>query len=74
MLDDYFANLPVGLGIALIMNEHARADYEGLSETEKEHIIMKCKDAKTKAEMDKIIDSIGPKEGIRDIFDGPGIG
>lgn len=74
MLDDYFATLPVGLGIALIMNERARAGYEGLSEAEKEHIILKCKDARTKAEMDKIIDSFAPEAGIRDIFNGPGIG
>lgn len=74
MLDENFSNLPVGLGMALIMNERARASYEGLSETEKEHIILKCKDARTKEEMDKIIDSFAPAEKMRDLFNGPGIG
>ncbi len=66
MFDENFSDLPLGLGMALIMNERARADYENLTETEKEHIILKCKDARTKDEMDKIIDSFSSSEKIRD--------
>ncbi len=69
MLDENFSNLPVGFGMALMMNERARAGYEGLSETEKEHIILKCKDARTKKEMDKIVDSLVPEENTGDLFD-----
>lgn len=74
MFEESYPNLPLGLSMALMMNERAKEGYEGLSETEKEHIILKCKDAKTKAEMDKIIDSFAPAESMRDLFKGPGIG
>lgn len=73
-MDNRFTDLPLGLGMALMMNERAMEGYEGLSETEKEHIIMKCKDAKSKSEMDKIIDSISSPDGLRDLFRGPSIG
>ena len=59
MFEESYPNLPAGLGMALMMNERAQAGYDRLSEAEKEHIILKCKDARTKEEMDKIIDSIG---------------
>ena len=36
----------------------ARQNYESLSEAEKEEIILRCKDAKSKDEMDKILNSI----------------
>ena len=39
-MDNGFQDLPLGLGMALMMNERAMEGYEGLSETEKEHIIM----------------------------------
>ena len=73
-MDNGFENLPLGLGMALMMNERAMEGYEGLSETEKEHIIMKCKDAKSKSEVDKIIDSISSPDGIKDLFQGPSVG
>lgn len=59
MFEESYPNLPAGLSMALMMNERAQAGYDRLSEAEKVHIILKCKDARTKEEMDKIIDSIG---------------
>ena len=73
-MDNGFTGLPLGLSMALMMNERAREGYEGLTETEKEHIILKCKDAKSKAEMDKIVDSISSEEGLKSLFKGPSIG
>lgn len=73
-MDQNFTALPLGLGMALMMNERARQGYESLSEAEKEHIIFRCKDAKSKAEMDKIIDSMSSEDGLRDLFKGPSIG
>lgn len=64
------ANLPLGLGIGLAVDDSLRASFDNLSETEKEHIILKCKDAKTREEMDKIIDSVSPGEDIRSMVDG----
>ncbi len=65
-MDGNFSALPLGLGMALMMNERAKQGYESL--TEKEHIILRCKDAKSKAEMDKIIDSMSSEDGLRDLF------
>ena len=68
MFDENFSDLPLGLGMALLMNEQARSDFESLSEAEKEHVILKCKDAKTKAEMDKIVNSFSSPGKLRDLF------
>ena len=52
--------LPLGFGMALTMNEAAMNRYSELSETEREHLIMRCKDARSKDEMQKIVNSILP--------------
>lgn len=70
------SNIPLGLGVPLAMNDGVREGFHHLSETEKEHIILKCKDAKTKDEMDRIIDSLSleDRDDINSVFDGSGIG
>ncbi len=73
-MGNQFPDLPLGLGMGLMMNHRARDGFEHLSETEKEHIILKCKDAKSKKEMDKIINSLSPEESFDELFQGPGIG
>lgn len=73
-MDSRYYNLPLGLSMALMMNQRAKAGYDGLTEAEKEHIIFKCKDAKSKDEMDKIIASLSSAERIEDLFNGPSIG
>ena len=74
MMDNDMTNIPLGLSMALMMNERAKSGYDSLSETEKEHVILKCKDAKNKAEMDRIVASISPDERVEDLFNGPSIG
>lgn len=71
-----FSNIPLGLGVPLAMNDSVREGGSNLTEAEKEHIILKCKDARTKGEMDKIVDSLAPeeREDINAVFQGPGIG
>lgn len=71
-MDGNFSNFPLGLGMALSMNENARAGYDRLSETEKEHIILKCKDAKSKDEMEKIVNSFAG-EDVGDLKQDAGI-
>ncbi len=51
-------DMPLGFGFALAANEDAMKSYASLSETEREHLIMRCKDAKSKQEMQKIVDSL----------------
>lgn len=50
--------MPLGFGMALAMNERAMTRYADLTEAEKERIILRCKDAKSKEEMDKIVNSL----------------
>jgi len=59
--------LPLGFGMALAMNEAAMQGYAKLSETEKEHLIMKCKDARSKEEMQKIVNSLAPQESLNNL-------
>lgn len=63
--------LPLGFGMALAMNEPAMTGYAGLSEAEKEKIIMRCRDAKTKSEMQEIVDSLVPDHNVNSLYEGP---
>ena len=73
-MDNNMTGLPLGLSMALMGNDQIRSGYDSLSETEKEHLILKCKDAKNKEEMDRIMASISPDERVEDLFNGPSIG
>lgn len=66
-----FTELPLGFGMALAMNERAMQHYAGLTESEKEQIILKCKDASSKEEMRRIVDSLVPDENANSLFEGP---
>lgn len=62
--------LPLGFGMTLAMNERAMTGYAGLTEAQKEDIILRAKDAKSKEEMERIVSSLVPsdEEGIKDLF------
>ncbi len=64
-----FTSLPMGFGMALAMNEPAMRGYAGLTETEREHIIMRCKDARTKDEMRQIVDSLVPDGNVNNLYE-----
>lgn len=64
-----FTGLPLGFGMALAMNEPAMRGYAGLTETEREHLIMRCKDAKSKEEMQKIVDSLVPGGNVNNLYE-----
>ena len=61
--------LPMGFGMALAMNEAAMRGHAGLSETEREHIILKCKDAQSKEEMQRIVDSLVPDGNMNTLYE-----
>lgn len=69
--DDILREVPMGFGFALIKNEAAMRRYSELSESEKEEILMKCKDAKSKKEMQKIVDNLVPDKNINSLYEGP---
>ncbi len=52
--------LPLGFGMALALNDMAMNSYAELTETEREHLLMRCKDARSKEEMQKIVNSVLP--------------
>lgn len=61
--------LPMGFAMSLAMNEPAMEGYAGLSETEREHLIMRCRDARSKEEMQKIVDSLVPEGNVHNLFE-----
>ena len=61
--------LPVGLGMNLMQNGAAMMGYAGLTESEKEHLIMRCRDARSKDEMQKIVDDLAPGTDVQAILD-----
>lgn len=63
-----FMELPLGFGMALAKSEPAMRGYAALSEAEKEQLILRCKDVKTKSEMQKIVDSLVPGEDVQAIY------
>ncbi len=61
--------IPMGLGMNLMMNQAAMQGYAGLTESEKEHLIMRCRDAGSKEEMQRIVDEMAPGTDVRAIVD-----
>ena len=63
------SGLPLGFGMGLAMNDRAMSGYADLTESEKEDIIMRCKDAHSKEEMQKIIDSLVPDGNVNNLYE-----
>lgn len=61
--------MPLGFGFALAANEPAMKGYAALTEAEKEHLLLRCRDAKSKDEMQKIVDSLVPDTDVRAIME-----
>lgn len=61
--------MPLGFGFALAANEPAMKGYAALTEAEKEHLLLRCRDAKSKNEMQKIVDSLVPDTDVRAIME-----
>ena len=53
-----YAGYPLGVGSLFLEDEFAMQGYENLTETEKEHLILQCKDAKTTEDKQRIMDSV----------------
>lgn len=64
-----FSDLPVGFGMSLLMNDAAMQGYAGLTEAQKEAVILRCKDARTKAQMQEIVDSLAPGTDVQEILE-----
>lgn len=53
-----YGDYPAGAGPLFTEEESASQGYESLTETEKEHLILQCKDAKTVKDKQRIMDSV----------------
>lgn len=51
--------IPIGFEMKLAMNEQAMRGYASLTETEREHLLKRYREAKSREEMQKIVDSLG---------------
>lgn len=69
--DEILREVPMGFGFALLKNEVAMRRYSELSESEKEDILMRCKDAKSKKQMQKIVEELVPDGNIHSLYEGP---
>lgn len=67
--DEIFSELPLGFGMGLAMNESAMRGYAGLTEAEREELILRCKGVRTKDEMQKIIDSLAPGVDVQQVYE-----
>lgn len=55
--------VPIGFGMALAQNLNAMKSYSGMSEAEKEEILNRARDAKSRDEMESLIHSMDPSTG-----------
>lgn len=58
----YDDSMPMGLAMGLGMNLNAMDHYSDLTEAQKEEILNRARDAKSKEEMEKIISQISDDE------------
>lgn len=61
--------IPVGFGMNLMRNEGAMQGYAGLTESDKEHLIMRCRDARSKSEMQRIVNDLAPGTDVEAFMD-----
>ena len=61
--------LPIGFGMTPVANDAAMDGYAGLTEAEKEKLILRCKDAKTKEQRQEIVDSLAPGTDVREVYE-----
>ncbi len=61
--------LPLGFGTELAIGEFVGDGFSNMTETDREHIIMQCKDARSKEEMQRILDSAVPGGNLSDVMD-----
>lgn len=64
-----FTDVPLGFGMALAMNGAAGEAYEELSELEKEQLLMRCRDAATREEMQGIVDALVTDKDITGVLE-----
>lgn len=65
---------PLGLGLDVVENEATLSGCPGMTESEKERLLMRCMDAKSDREMRHIVRDEVPEGRISALFEGPASG
>lgn len=65
---------PLGFYSVLAMSEPAEKAYSQMTESEKEQVLNRCRDAKNRSQLQEIVDSLVPDGNINNLLEGPGIG
>lgn len=69
-----YTGLPLGLGPLWAADEGPNfKSFDDMTETEKEHLILRCKDAKTTAEKQKVVKEMASDLDIRALADETGM-
>lgn len=63
--------VPIGFGMALAQNIGAMQHFSGMTEAEKEEILNRARDAKSKDEMESLIDSLHTGPGTGQTYNDP---
>lgn len=66
--------VPLGMDLDMMENEAVRDRHTGMTESEKEHLLMRCWDAKSDREMRRIVEEEVPEGRISALFEGPASG
>lgn len=57
-MDDYKNEMPEGLGFSMAMNENAMVNFAKMSEEQRNRVIDEGRNAKSKDEMNRLVDRI----------------
>lgn len=57
-MEDYKADMPVGLGFSMALNEKAMTNFGNMTEEQRQNVIAQSKHVQSKAEMQHLVDQI----------------
>mgnify|MGYP001087318132 FL=1 len=67
-------DIPLGYEMAAMAGHDPNlVGYAGLSETDKEHMILRCKDAQNREEMERIVDTVAPGMNVQALLQEDGV-
>ena len=68
------SQVPLGFGMNMMENEAAREGPAGMTESEKERLLMRCLDARSDREMRRIVEEEVPDGRVSALYEGPASG
>ena len=66
--------VPLGLDLDMMENEAVRDRYTSMTESEKEQLLMRCRDAKSDRAIRRIVEEEVPEGRISALYEGPASG